>query len=184
MESPHRPRWARFTPDGCVSGLLALVCLLFLSDRFQWFGASGQKGWGLFVAVTIAGAMALVLTLLLVASLFLRWRFQFGIRSLLMLAVVVAVLCGWFVSERIETERQRQAVSQIDGGSVVYDYERDALGNEIIPRPKPPGPAWLRNLVGEDFFARVVGVHFRMPRVTDDSLAAVAALAQPQGIAD
>jgi len=33
-----RGRWFRLSPDRFVIGLLLAVCLLWLSDRFQWFG--------------------------------------------------------------------------------------------------------------------------------------------------
>ena len=53
-------------------------------------------------------------------------------------------------------ERQRRAVQAIRkaGGQVCYDYEFD-----FLVKPKPPGPAWLRRLVGIDFFANVVHVY-------------------------
>jgi hypothetical protein len=43
-------------------------------------------------------------------------------------------------------------------GGVEYDYEFDASGfrrNAI-----PPGPTWLRSLLGDNYFANVVGVYF------------------------
>jgi hypothetical protein len=80
-----------------------------------------------------------------------RW-FQFSLRSLLIFTAVCAVSAGW-LGRRIEQKRiERVAVEAIVrmGGRVAYDYERDSA--------KPRGPEWLRGLLGEDFFTRIVGV--------------------------
>ena len=68
--------------------------------------------------------------------------------------------CGGYVSY----DYQRDAKDATSGGYVAYDYHRD------VPRKpsgdaQPPGPRSLRALLGDDFFANVVGVSF----VTDES---------------
>ena len=40
-----------------------------------------------------------------------HWRFQFSIRSLLLLAVAVAVACSWLTTEMREARAQRDAVA-------------------------------------------------------------------------
>jgi len=54
-----------------------------------------------------------------------RRRHQHLLSPLLVLAVVVAVSCGWFARETKEARQQRKAVEAIEalGGYVVYDYE-------------------------------------------------------------
>jgi hypothetical protein len=88
-------RWYRLTPDRFVIGLLAVECLLWLSERFHWFAFNEKKGWTVLIAVAAVGATILLVLLWLVASLLFRWRFQFGIRSLLIFTVVVAIPCSW-----------------------------------------------------------------------------------------
>ena len=39
-------------------------------------------------------------------------------------------------------------------GIVQYDYEFDA-SDEYMPGGEPPGPSWLRNLLGQDFLSHV-----------------------------
>ncbi len=53
------------------------------------------------------------------------------------------------------------------GGSVEYDYEYDD-GNKV-PNAEPPGPQWLRNLLGLDYFDDVVFVWLNLEgtQVTD-----------------
>ena len=75
-----------------------------------------------------------------------RW-FQFSLRTLLIFTVIIAVGAGWF-GKRIEQKRkQREAAEAIVrlGGDCSYDYD-------TVMGVTPPGPEWLRNLLGEDFF--------------------------------
>jgi hypothetical protein len=87
-----------------------------------------------------------------------RWR-QFSIRTLLLLVVVASIACSWFAVRMNVAKRQRAAVEAIEkgGGYVIYDYEYDGEGY-ARKGAKPPGPAWLRDRLGVDFFADVVAV--------------------------
>ena len=76
------PRWYRLTPDRFVIGLLVVECLLWLSERFQWFAFNQHKGWTVLIAVAVVGVAFLVMLLWFVVALLFRWRFQFCIRSL------------------------------------------------------------------------------------------------------
>ena len=79
-----------------------------------------------------------------------RRRFQFSLRSLLLFTLVCAIACGW-LGKKIEQKRQeREAVEAIvrSGGIVRYDYQNQQ-------HQKPPGPDWLLNFIGHDFFAEV-----------------------------
>jgi hypothetical protein len=90
MTDPKPARSYRLTPDHLVIGLLVVECQLWLSERYTWFGFNEKKGWTVLIAAAVVGMAFLVMLLWFVASLLLRWRFQFSIRSLL-LVVVVAV---------------------------------------------------------------------------------------------
>ena len=127
-----------------------------------------------------------------------RWRFQFSIRLLLVLALVVAIVGGWLAAERQRAAQQRDAVAAVRalGGDVYYDYEHygDPPRN-WPPFPsapgEPPGPAWARRLPGVDFLADAVAVRFADPtyygswdielykiRLTDVSLDAIVKLSR------
>jgi len=58
-----------------------------------------------------------------------------------------------------KARRQLAAVAEIEqlGGKVYYDYQFDPSGKPIKDA-QPPGPALLRNYLGENFFAKVVAV--------------------------
>jgi len=97
-----------------------------------------------------------------------RRRFRFSLRTMLAVVVLLSLPLGWFALKMREAERQRRAVEAIRkaGGLVVYDYEMERLESRL--QPDPPGPEWLRKLVGEDLFWSVVFVHPSSTFADDD----------------
>ena len=96
-----------------------------------------------------------------------RW-FQYSVRTLLVVVTLCAVLCSWLAVKMRNAERQREAVAAIHkmGGIVIYDWQVDALGRQL-PNAKPFGPAWLRSLLGDDFFASVAELRVHSKEFTD-----------------
>ncbi len=149
MDVPTQTRWFHLTPDRFVIGLLAVEGLLWLSDRFGWLG--WHKGYAVLTAVAVVGvAMVLVILWFGVAVIFRR-RFQFSIRALLVLVVLVAVPCSWMTVELKNADRQQAAKTAFQRfpGYVEYGYERTGQ------RPASLAPAWLFRLLGCDFFASI-----------------------------
>ncbi len=80
--------------------------------------------------------------------------------------LAIALFSIWLSVVATRANRQRRAVEQIRkvGGSVWYDYQIDdsgsgseAMGPHLLPDAALPGPKWLRNLIGIDYFANAVG---------------------------
>ena len=90
----------------------------------------------------------------------LRW-YQYSLRSLLILMLVASFGMSWIAVRMKRARQQKEAVKEIEkaGGWVIYDYEVDEFFTPLSS-PVPPGPIWLRNHLGEHFFASVVEVHF------------------------
>ncbi len=97
-----------------------------------------------------------------------RW-FQFSVRTLVVAMVLVGVGLG-IVANR--ARRQREAVSAISrvGGTVYYDYQKanEKRPNAFDPRKLPPGPEWLRRIIGPEFFQDVVMVNLKGKLVNDE----------------
>ena len=89
MTDPTPTRRFRPTPAWLVLALLVVEGLLWLSERYEWFWFNEKKGWTVLIAVAVVGVALLVMLLWFIASLLFRWRFQFSIRSLLVLTVAV-----------------------------------------------------------------------------------------------
>jgi hypothetical protein len=119
-------RWFRLAPHHCLATLLAVEGLLWLSNRLGW--PPWHKGCAVLTAVAAVAVMMLLMFLWFVAALLVRWRFQFGIRSLFVLTVVVALPCSWLSWEMKQARGQREAVAAIRkaGFEVGYDYQYDA----------------------------------------------------------
>ena len=107
-----------------------------------------------------------------VAVLIFRWRFQFGIRSVLVFCLASRLLPGWLAVEMKEARRQAERSSGYESsGSRLFDLR---LGNRprmaINCQSHPPGPEWLRNLLGVDLFSEVVRVSLYDTWIKDDGL--------------
>ncbi len=110
----------------------------------------------------------------------LRW-FQYSLRTLFIAVFLVSIGMSW-VAVRIErARREREAAAALMklGGYVLYDYQQDQSGNSL-PVADPPGPGWLRNILGENFFATVVCVYLDSSAQRDSDLAPLKELTQLQ----
>jgi hypothetical protein len=83
-----------------------------------------------------------------------------------MLAISLATI--WWAHR---AKNQQNAVASISkmGGVVRYNYEYDAAGDFDV-QAQPPGPAWLRELLGIDYFSRVRTVDLAGDSVADTDL--------------
>ena len=103
-----------------------------------------------------------------------RRFFRYSLRTLML---AVTVFCIWMAIATKQARDQRQAVEAIRelGGMVIYDYQ--LAGSE-----KPARPEWLGELIGDDYFARVVFVRFLGTPATDADLVHLEGLRGLQGL--
>ncbi len=106
-----------------------------------------------------------------------RWL-QFSLRTLLIAMTLFALWLGVKVHR---VRQQKAAVAALEasdsGNSVCYDYQFDRAG-KMIPDASPPGPAWFRRLIGEDYLRSVRWVRLGQP--TDADLAQLECLPRLQ----
>jgi hypothetical protein len=113
-----------------------------------------------------------------------RWA-QFSLGTLLAMVTVLGVWLG-LVSRA--AHRQQSAVAAISrsGGNCVYDYHigvyDDHIGEMNAPA-QPPGPKWLVDWIGVDYFASVVRVVFRGHEWPAEGLAQIKQLDSLQALA-
>ena len=177
METLDKPRCFHLTPSWLIVGLLVVEGLLFLSDWYRW--PTWHKGYAVVIAVAAVGVAFILMLLWLIVALVFRLRFQFGIRSLLIFTLVVALPFSWLAVEVKAAREQKAAVDEIArlDGRMSYDWEVDA-NLKFVSNAEPPGPEWLRNLLGVDFFAHVLCVNLNLSEVTDADLPHLEALNQ------
>jgi Leucine-rich repeat (LRR) protein len=162
--SPPARRWYHPTPEWLILALLELDGLFWLSERFHWFLFNRHKGWTVLIAVAAVGATMLLMLLSFAVSLLCRWRFQFRIFSLIVLTVAVAIPFSWLATEMQQAEQQRKAIVALEkaGGNV-------AVVETEIGWSQLSAPAWLRSLLGDEFFGDVYAVNLGNGQVTDAS---------------
>ena len=81
-----------------------------------------------------------------------RWH-QYSLRTLLILITVICCGLGWVGVKVQQGRKQKEVVDAFTkaGGIFGYEYQYDA--NRRWHRDaEPPGPPWLRSLLGDDFF--------------------------------
>ena len=98
---------SRLTLDRFVIGLLVGEGLLLLSERFRWFPFNTHRGWTVLITVAAVGVAMFLALAWLAGSLLFRRRFQFGLRSLLLLLVAVAIPCSWLAAEMKRANKLR-----------------------------------------------------------------------------
>ena len=157
-------RWYHLTPDRFLFALLPIVGLFFLSERFTWFPFNEHKNWTVLIAVAVVCVAVLLLLLWLGISLVCRLRFQFSIRSMMLFVTVVAVVCSWFAVKMQQARRQREVVEKAVFPN--YDYQLDA-DRHRLSGTQPPGPRWLRDLVGVDFLSDLVALEYKQATDTE-----------------
>ena len=169
-DKPKR-RWFSLTPSWLVYGSLAMTGILFLSGRWRWFAFNEHKGWTVLISIAGLGVVLALMLLWLVVALVFRRRFQFSLRTLLVLTVAVALPFSWLGVEMKRASRDEKVVEVVYtmGGGVDYDWTFSPINARSF-EPHPPCPKWLRSLLGESFFADVVAVHLHECQVTDDWL--------------
>jgi hypothetical protein len=83
-----------------------------------------------------------------------RW-FSLSLRTLMILILIVGGLMGW---KARRASLQRRAVARIEHlrGSVVYDWQPHYPLFTLTSTAEPPGPVWLRKILGDEYFQEVV----------------------------
>jgi internalin A len=98
------------------------------------------------------------------------WAYiRYSVRMLVLMVLVSGGVLGWLVNQ---ARIQREAVAAIQraGGVTLYDWEwNDGRPAQVA---EPPGPRWLVDRLGVDYFGHVAHVWFREPP-SDEILAQV-----------
>ena len=88
--------------------------------------------------------------------------------SLRTLFALMTILCLWLGLKSQQLHQLRQAIRWVEGhGGEVYYYELQPTVSNMSP--EPPGPRWLRDLVGQDYFITPSGASLVDNTVSDVS---------------
>lgn len=95
-------------------------------------------------------------------------RLHFSLKALLLLMLATSVWMGMYVHS---ARRQREVVEWVldQGGHISYDYERPTEDGSYPVGAKPPGPEWLHERLGIEYFATVEGVILDRDEIKDIS---------------
>jgi hypothetical protein len=109
---------------------------------------------------------------------FSKWR-RFSLRTFLMLVTAFCLIFGWWASRSVSQRRAVLALQEL-GATVQYDdhwhFQRRYEYVRTVGRPfaqvtiEPLPKSWLRQRLGDDWFADVVEVGLRGGAVTNEVL--------------
>jgi hypothetical protein len=102
-----------------------------------------------------------------------RWL-RFSLRTLMIAVTLFCVAAGVVSSNAMRQKRAVERIKSLRAVAVYYDYQLDGKLNPHSVEPVAPGPDWLRNLLGVDYFATVTSVRVNVG--TDEFLEAAADL--------
>jgi hypothetical protein len=162
-------RWFYPTPGRLLFLLLSGEGILLL---LNWFELT-PKGWAVLIAIASVCAMLLLLLGWFLLALLFHWRFQFSVRSLLLLTIAVAIPSSWLAVEMKWAREQKKVFETavfgmynevtIKAASAPGTEER--FGVEVIP-----GPEWAQELLGKDFFGDITTLYYGHEAITDADL--------------
>ncbi len=170
MDAKPKRRWFYPTSSWLVLLSLLVTALLFASERWRWFSFNERKGWTVLVAVTGVGVVLGLMSLWWLAALVFRLRFQFGIRTLLVLTVAVALPFSWLAVEKCRAVSQRRLATEISAAGFVVLYDSYFKPGKPTSLRTPADFVWLRNLLSDDFFTNVNSVFVRSRYFADIDL--------------
>ena len=100
-----------------------------------------------------------------------RTRWQYSLRTLLIVMVVVGFGAGYLGLRMRRARQQEQIVEKILAihGTVLYHYQLNDQG-KFDARLKPTAPLWLRRSLGSHFFDRPASVTISGYHITDADL--------------
>ena len=107
----------------------------------------------------------------------LRW-YQYSLRSLMIVVTLACIAMGWVATKMKQARQQKAAVDAIlkVAGGITYDYQKDAFDTTS----KPPGPAWLRKVLGDNLLVNVTRVDLHQSGASDALLEHLKRLTQLQ----
>ncbi len=95
-----------------------------------------------------------------------RRFFRYSLRTLFVVVTVFCVFLGIPVRRALDQKHVAEAFRNL-GGSLKISYEYQ------ITQSAPPGPEWLRRLIGDDYFFTIVALELRGSNINDANLAAI-----------
>ena len=101
-----------------------------------------------------------------------RWL-RFSLRSMLLLVLVIAIPLGWKVNR---SRNQRIVVAELRklNARIIYDYQ--IVNGIYVPNLPQPGPKWLTDLLGKEYFIEVYHVAVDGPQVNDKTIVLISKL--------
>ena len=125
LSLPTKTRWHHIMASWPAIILLFVEGMFWISERFEWFSFNRQKGCDVLIAVASVGLTMVLIFIWFLYALLIRQRFEFSLRSVLLLTLVFAIPCSWLAKDHAAARKQAKVEENVKkaGGVFVYDYQ-------------------------------------------------------------
>lgn len=98
-----------------------------------------------------------------------RLRLRFRLRTLLLVVIPISAFGVWAGMKYRKSQLQRSGIQWVSeqNGHFVYDYQAPLEDGSFPVGAEPPGPDWMREWLGDDFFCDIHGVILDNRELTD-----------------
>jgi hypothetical protein len=159
----RKPRWYAPTPAKFLFAVLVMQGVLFLSAHYRWFWFNERKGYTVLITLAATAVAFLLLVARVLVSRLFKSKLQFGLATLLLVIVVVAIPFQWMGQEVARARQQKLLVEMREPGANV-SYIADVI-DPFDTSPK--SDAWLVERLGKDFFYDVAWLELSNSSITD-----------------
>jgi hypothetical protein len=164
-ESKPKLRWCHLTPDRCCLGLLIAEAGLFLLE--SWL----PKGFAIVLVLMLIIATILAAISCFAVSLIFHRRFQFTLRSLMLLMLIVAIACSWFSVRVQQAKNQKELVHVLRKESSYYNSAHYDYQYWFNSKPiKTSIAGWLAENFDPDFFGNITWVDLKKTKTSNAGL--------------
>jgi len=161
-------RWSCITPDRSIAVLLLVELLLFFWDFAYKLGLNHHTGYPVLASCASVAVFAVSMAAWFMLAATRGWRFQYRLRSLMLLVVAVAFPVSWLATEvRLARKRAETRCALEAMGGNCYYRETDLAAQVLNVRPSR---SWAKRVLGEDFFEDVQIVILANADAADDCL--------------
>ena len=157
-EQPKTSKLRRYLFATIVLLSVLLTAALAAGVRFE-DGTIGAAGVLLCLMVDVTGYVVD----------FVRRRFQLGMKSMLVIVTIFAIIFGLFGASAYQARKQRAVVQAIlrDGGRVQYDFTEPGRSSWIVTRSGLLAPKWMKKWLGDDMFGQITSAYLG-PKTNSD----------------
>jgi hypothetical protein len=173
----RKPRWYAPTPAKFLFAVLVMQGVFCFSTNYHWFWFNERKGYTVLITVAATAIALLLLATVVLVSWFFRSKAQFGLSTMLLIVMVMAIPLAW-LGRDMHVARQQEEVMEMDHYQWLQSRMHQRYSDQQIQLAWSQQPSQfsvrcreienrLHPLLGEYFFRDVAELRVTRPVAFD-----------------